>query len=171
MEDLTGKIFGKWTVLQRVENNNRGASMWKCKCQCGNISIIPGSNLRTGRTTGYCNCHGDALGMSTTSIYKVWRNMKARCYYSKDREYKDYGERGIIVYDKWKNNFKLFYKYVSKLENYGKEGYTLDRINVNGNYEPGNLRWATRYEQTHNRRNSKKILTHNAECSMEVSKQ
>lgn len=157
MNNLTGKILGKWTVLQRVENNARGASMWKCKCQCGNISIIPGSNLRTGRTTSCRSCHGDAFGMSKTSIYKVWRNMKARCYYTKDREYKDYGERGIIVYDKWKNSFKLFFQYVSKLENYGEKGYTLDRIDVNGNYEPGNLRWATRYEQTHNRRNSKKV--------------
>lgn len=165
MDDLTGKTFGKWTVLKRVENNLHGASMWECKCKCGNISIIPGSNLRTGRTKGCqkCNCGNyrnsvdyKSHGMSGTAIYKVWRNMKSRCYYKKDKAYKDYGQRGIIVYDKWKNDFKSFYEYVSKLNNYGEEGYTLDRINVNGNYEPGNLRWVTRYDQTHNRRNSKK---------------
>lgn len=165
MEDLTGKVFGKWHVLKRVENNSRGASMWECKCECGKISIIPGSNLRTGRTSKCYSCSAKermnerSHGMWGTKIYKVWKNMRQRCQYPKNKDYENYGGRGIKVCEEWDKNFLSFYESVSKLENYGKEGYTLDRIDVNKNYEPGNVRWATRYEQIHNRRISKKIIS------------
>lgn len=95
-------------------------------------------------------------GMRKTKIYKTWVNMKARCYYEKDKRYKDYGLRGIAVCEEWKNDFMAFYNHVSQLENYGVDGYTLDRIDNNGNYEPGNVKWSTIYEQIHNRRPLKK---------------
>lgn len=163
MTNLTNLTFGKWKVIERVENNSRGASMWKCECECGRISVIPGSNLRTGRTSSCYSCSAKekqrkkgSHGMWGTKIHKVWKNMRQRCQYPQNKDYNNYGGRGIKVCDEWDNDFSAFYNHVSKLENYGKDGYTLDRIDVNKNYEPGNVRWATRYEQIHNRRISKK---------------
>ena len=153
--DLTGKRFGKWSVIYRAENNKKGAAMWHCKCDCGYERDVLGTNLRLGRTNGCMRCmcgHTKQSGVSNTKIYKVWRNMKQRCFYEKDKSYKDYGSRGITVCDEWKNDFQAFYDYVSKLPHFGEKGYSLDRINNNGNYEPNNVRWATAYEQTHNRR-------------------
>lgn len=161
--DLTGKRFGKWTVIYRAENNKKGAAMWHCKCDCGYERDVLGTNLRLGRTNGCMRCmcghtkqsgfsNTKQPGVSNTKIYKVWRNMKQRCFYEKDKSYKDYGSRGITVCDEWKNDFQAFYDYVSNLPHFGEKGYSLDRINNNGNYEPNNVRWATAYEQTHNRR-------------------
>lgn len=171
MDDLTGMTFGNRTVIKRVENNSRGASMWECRCSCGRTSIIPGSHLRTGRASKCYACAarerapkrkkrerhgcGSRGGMSGTKIYKTWKNMKSRCYYRKNKDFHNYGGRGIKVCDEWKTNFSEFYNYVSKLENFGKEGFTIDRIDVNDDYRPGNVRWATKYEQVHNRRVSK----------------
>lgn len=149
--DLTGQQFGKWTVIDRVENNKKGAAMWLCVCECGRERIVLGTNLRLGRTHG-CNFCAKQGGVSNTRVYKVWRNMKQRCFYEKDHSYKNYGARGITVCNEWKNDFQAFYDYVSQLPHFDEVGYTLDRINNNGNYEPNNVRWATAYEQTHNRR-------------------
>lgn len=173
IEDLTGLRFGKWTVKSRAENTPRGAAVWLCVCDCGNTSLVLGTNLRIGRSSMCracaahertdsgrgkkkgCKSPGSgprSHGMHDTKIYKCWRNMKQRCYYKKHRSYKDYGERGIKVCEEWKNSFQAFYDYVSTLPHYGEPGRTLDRINNDGNYEPGNIRWSTPYEQTHNRR-------------------
>lgn len=78
--------------------------------------------------------------------------MKKRCYNPKDEHFKYWGARGIAVCDEWLQSFQAFYDYVSQLPHFGEKGYTLDRINNDGNYEPGNVRWATAKEQIHNRR-------------------
>lgn len=92
--------------------------------------------------------------MSQTKIYKEWAHMKQRCFYEKDRMYYRYGARGITVCNEWKNSFEAFYKYVSKLPHYGEKCYSLDRINNDGNYEPGNVQWATAKAQIKNRSNA-----------------
>lgn len=92
-------------------------------------------------------------GMTKTPIYTVWANMKRRCYGVNASHYSDYGGRGIKVCDEWKNSFEAFYKYVGDRP----KGMTLDRIDVNGNYEPGNVRWATQQQQVENRRPIGKI--------------
>ncbi len=79
-------------------------------------------------------------GMTGTRIYKNWANIKSRCFNSNDNDYPRYGGRGITIYPAWINDFQAFYDYVSTLENYHKPSYTLDRINNDGNYEPGNLK-------------------------------
>jgi hypothetical protein len=87
--------------------------------------------------------------MSKTSEYGIWQTMKDRCFREKDAHFKNYGGRGITVCDKWKNDFMSFYNYVGPRPS---NDYSLDRINVDGNYEPGNVRWATRKLQNSNRR-------------------
>lgn len=89
---------------------------------------------------------------SNEKIYQVWQGMRKRCFYKSHKNYDCYGGRGITVCEEWNNSFQAFYEYVSELPHYGKKGYSLDRIDNDGNYEPGNVRWATQKEQCNNRR-------------------
>lgn len=159
-QNLIGQRFGKLTVIERTDNDSFGSSMWICKCDCGNITNpIHPSNLKHGRTTS-CGCNrsfaGKRLkkhGMRKTRIYTIWTFMKIRCYNKNCKAYKDYGGRGISVCDEWKNDFSAFMKWA--YENGYSEELTIDRINVNGNYEPDNCRWATFKTQANNTRQNK----------------
>lgn len=95
-------------------------------------------------------------GMAGTKEYRRWKNIKTRCLCKSDPHYSRWGGRGISLYEPWQNDFMAFYDYVSKLEHFGEEGYSLDRIDNDGNYEPGNLRWATLTTQSRNTRNAHK---------------
>lgn len=94
-------------------------------------------------------------GISKTLLYKIWMGKRHICYNPKNKGYKNYGARGIRMYDEWVNNPIPFIEYVKSLENYLKEGYSLDRIDNDGNYEPGNLRWTSQHFQLCNRRKQK----------------
>lgn len=157
--DLTGQKFGMLLVLERTKNKGEKVA-WKCKCDCGNTTIATSSDLKQGNTKS-CGClnhkpcnlrHGHCYN----SVYKTYCNMKTRCFNKNDIRYKDYGGRGITVCEEWKNSFQAFYDYVSKLPHFNEKGYSLDRINNDGNYEPDNVRWATAKTQANNRRNSKR---------------
>lgn len=165
-KNITGLKFGRLTVIRRAPNNKHGGSQWLCVCECGQQKIITGGALNNGRTRS-CGClhkEQNATGiyrgthfMTNTKDFRRWIGMRERCYNQKNKAYKNYGGRGISVHSEWENNFKAFYDHIIQLENYGKEGYTLDRINNDGNYEPGNVRWATRSEQSLNTRRAKLV--------------
>lgn len=158
---LTGKIYGRLVVVERNYNMNKGGVWWTCQCSCGNIKSVKGSNLINGGTKS-CGCYKSECssarikailtthGGTGTRLHKIWECMKSRCSYSKGDAYKNYGGRGITVCDEWKNDFVKFYDWA--LVNGYKDDLTLDRINVNGNYEPSNCRWVTRKEQNRNTR-------------------
>ena len=151
IEDLTNKKFGRWTVLERVPNKN-GAVYWKCKCDCGVIKEVKSSNLKLGNSKS-CGCLSRELssermkihGGRKTRLYEIWYNMRQRCYNSNIESYKNYGGRGIIVCDEWKNDFVSFRNWA--LSNGYTESLTLDRIDVNKNYYPENCRWVSQLIQ------------------------
>lgn len=168
--NLVGQKFGYLTVLERAENDKCGNRRWLCKCDCGCEVVVEGGNLKRGRQKS-CGCMHDELiarratthGMSKSKLYSLWNAMKTRCLNPNSQKYKDYGGRGISVYPAWINDFQAFYEYVSQLEHFGEKGYTLDREDNNGNYEPGNLRWADAKTQRHNRRDALIMVEYNGE--------
>lgn len=164
--DLTGKRFGRLTVIERAKNHiqpsGQSRPMWLCKCDCGNDAIICSSHLKIGKTKS-CGCYVREIyskihkthGKTNTRLYRIWNGMKQRCCYVKDKRYENYGGRGIAVCDEWKNNFEKFYGWA--IENGYSESLTIDRINNDGNYEPNNCRWISNKQQQSNRQNNRHI--------------
>ena len=165
-----GQKFGKWTTVSIGRYCVDGDPIWHCVCECGRKGNISETGLRSieriameqpGLRFGCGHCH-NKIGMIKRadthyrSTYRVWHNMKRRCLDADNPGYKNYGGRGIGIYTPWIKDFRAFYEYVSKLEHYGEPGRSIDRINNDGNYEPGNLRWATAKEQCNNKRQRQK---------------
>jgi hypothetical protein len=162
--DLTGKQFGDWTVLAKSEH--RGTQIcWTCRCKCGKTKSVEGGNLRSGLSAG-CGCLRNQKagarayrhGMAGMREYRIWSGMKKRCFNPAEPSYKNYGARGITVCERWSESFSAFY------EDMGPRPmqHSIDRIDNNGNYEPGNCRWTTRIVQNRNTRTAT-MLTINGE--------
>lgn len=157
--DMMGQVFGRWKVIARAEGDpSSNSTYWSCVCRCGNHRVVDGSSLRRG-TSVSCGCHRAEVmgrikrkhGMTGTSEYKIWGAMIRRCYSPQDSVYHNYGGRGIKVCDRWRNSFEAF------LQDMGRRpaNKSIDRIDNNGNYEPGNCRWASALVQTNNMRTNR----------------
>lgn len=164
-QDLEGKEFGRLTVIGFAGREGR-RTYWFCKCRCKILIRVWASSLKNGATNS-CGCfmkdriretqtkHGQSLKGRVSKMYMTWQNMIRRCQSPSVPNFKDYGGRGITVCKRWQ-------KFENFLEDMGErpKGKTLDRKNVNGNYEKSNCRWATQKEQQNNRSNNR-ILTYN----------
>ncbi len=159
---LTGRRFDRLLVREEViERRTKSHRYYRCECDCGGVSVVAQAHLRSGHTTS-CGCrmietsglvnrrHGRASykrGIATE--YRIWQNMLTRCGNPKATNYKDYGGRGITVCRQWAESFIAFLRDVGSRPSMA---YSLDRINNDGNYEPGNVRWATQIQQQNNKR-------------------
>ena len=162
LKDLTGQKFGYLTVINEIGPDKNRNIVWKCQCDCGKIIHVFAQNLIRNHTIS-CGCynsksikernfkHGQATRKSTNQIYYSWSCMLKRCYNPNEQNYHNYGGRGIKVCKRWWK-FKNFYK---DMGNTYKQGLTLERIDNDGDYRPSNCKWATRQEQSWNKRNIK----------------
>lgn len=154
--ELTGMVFGKWSVLHRVENNYKNCTRWLCVCECGKEKIVYGFHLTSGKSKS-CGCANFKNlnysnlrhGMTGTKIHQAWTHMRARCNNADDKNYKNYGGRGITVCVEW-DSFESFYDW--SMANGFRNDLSIDRIDNNGIYEPNNCRWTTNKVQQNNTR-------------------
>lgn len=164
--DLVGRVFGALTVIARADppiGANR-QSLWLARCECGSVRPYSGGHLRQGRLQS-CGCkkskligdalstHGDTRGVKREPEYIVWCSMRQRCSNPNASKFEDYGGRGIRVCERWS-------RYENFLEDMGRRpssSHSIERIDVDGGYEPGNCRWATADDQSVNKRTSRKV--------------
>lgn len=165
LDNLTNREFGRLKVIgsapTRITPKGVKHRYWTCQCSCENKTIIEVSatHLKTGHTTS-CGCfaredrkrRATTHGKSDSRLWNIWSCMKARCYNFNHSEYKRYGARGITVCQEWLDSFENFHNWA--IQNGYSDELTIDRINVDGNYEPTNCQWSTDIEQCNNKRNN-----------------
>lgn len=150
-----GEKFNKLTVLAECNKRDKhGNVVYKCLCDCGNIRYVTSHNLRYGdvKSCGCTNHDGKTHGKTYTRLYRIYCGMKGRCYTKSNISYPRYGKRGITICNEWLNDFMAFYNWAYK--NGYNEDLQIDRIDVNGNYEPSNCRWVNRKCNCNNKRNN-----------------
>lgn len=144
--DLTGKRFGKWTVLGEAINHPSKYVHWDVACECGTKRSIRGNRLTGNRSQG-CKACSKRHGMSRTSEHNTWKQMKQRCNNPNDKAFPRYGGNGIAICERW-NSFETFYADMGPKPS---ASHSVDRIDGSKGYSPENCRWATPKEQSQNR--------------------
>lgn len=161
VKDLTGEKFGSLLVVG-ISGYIGNRIAWECKCDCGNVVRVAGCSLKSGNTKS-CGCRRNKFvselnkshGQSNTRLYHIWTGIKSRCYDVNVKIFKHYGARGITMCGEWKNDFLAFMDWA--LKNGYSENLSIDRIDVNGNYEPSNCRWVCQKQQCRNTRVNRNI--------------
>lgn len=167
--DLTGQRFGRLTVIG-IDDKSTKKTYWICQCDCGTVKSVRADILKAGLTVS-CGCkkrEQDKINLTThhshlqsgTRLYQIWQGAKKRCYDLNDTRYSNYGGRGIKMCDEWKDDFTRFYEWA--IQNGYSDELTIDRVNVDGNYEPNNCRWIDNKAQSNNRTTNIKITIGNA---------
>ena len=169
--DLTGQTFGRLTVVEYHGIDKHRKAQWSCICSCGNSAIVGGRSLTT-RNTQSCGCLKKEMlvarnnfgkgqispnrthNMSKSGEHNSWTLMKQRCTNPNNPNFKDYGERGIKMFEPWIESFEEFFSHVGKKPT---KFHTIERINNDGGYFPGNVKWGTRKEQANNQRSNHMI--------------
>lgn len=158
--NLAGDTFGSWEVLSYAGRSAGRGTKWLCRCVCGTKRAVAAADLRRMKSTS-CGCisraaliashfkHGHACVGKKTSEYQAWCDMISRCHDANNRNYKHYGQRGIEVCAAWRNSFEVF---LADMGRKPSPDLSLDRIDNDSGYEPKNCRWATRSQQSKNRR-------------------
>ena len=165
--NLIGRKFGRLSAISQADYKIENKIVYVCECDCGNTAFVKACNLtRTTKPTRSCGCirkelnktRGIKYNLSKDRLYHIWASMRARCNNKNDTNYQYYGGRGITVCESWDKDAKAFFDwaYSNGYDKDAKRGAcTLDRIDVNGNYEPDNCRWVDMKTQVNNRRNKK----------------
>lgn len=152
----SGRVQGKLTVLREIGKDKFGSITWECQCECGSVCVKTSNHLKAGAKSCSIACGvGDSNkartihGMVGTPEYDSWVSMKQRCLNPNEKRYKDWGGRGIKIHPEWIDSFEAFYSHVGPKPT---PKHTIDRIDNDGNYEPGNVKWSTPKEQAERRR-------------------
>jgi len=159
---VDGELINGIKFIREVESVIYGGKYFRrgeFLCDCGNVFVATMYYVKSSKCAS-CGCKNKLAaiksvtthGLSKSPMYKEWKAVKARCYNKNNKSFVDYGGRGICMSNEFLNSPSLFINYVKSLENFGVKGYTLDRIDNDGNYETGNLRWADRATQKLNSR-------------------
>ena len=159
--DIAGQRFGRLVALEPCRSPEWKHRRWKCICDCGNIHYAETSSLRNGSCKS-CGCQNDEVrksgvnrrihGGAGTRLYRIWKQMKTRCYNEHSPDFRDYGENGITVCDEWKNDFSAFREWAES--NGYADSLSIDRVDVTKGYSPENCRWADNSTQANNKRNT-----------------
>lgn len=160
--DIRGQTFARLTVIERATDYKNGSARWLCRCECGNEVIAIGQKLRNGRAKS-CGCYNREVarqrkqthGESGTRLFKIWGGMLNRCSNARNRNWPNYGGRGISVCASWAASYESFRDW--SLANGYADNLSIDRINNDGNYEPINCRWTTINVQATNKRNNVRL--------------
>lgn len=152
-DEIIGKKFGRLIVISETRSPDRRGRFYICLCDCGNRTSVYAGHLKNGGTKS-CGCTRNGInathGMSRTAEYRAWENARSRCRNPKNMKFPIYGGRGIQFCERWAKSFENF---LNDMGRKPSKHHSLDRKDSDGNYEPGNCRWATTAQQNNNRPN------------------